>query len=45
MHRFFDSDFFYAFRRSPIAIVSLIVVVFYGVERLARQLHCANQPL
>ena len=44
MHRFFDSDFFYAFRRSPIAIVSLIVVVFMVLSALLANFIAPTNP-
>ena len=44
MHRFFDSDFFYAFRRSPIAIVSLIVVVLMVLSALLANFIAPTNP-
>ena len=44
MQRFFDSDFFYAFSRSPIAIVSLIVVVLMVLSALLANFIAPTNP-
>ena len=44
MQRFFDSDFFYAFSRSPIAIVSLIAVVLMVLSALLANFIAPTNP-
>lgn len=42
--RFFDSDFFYSFRRSPVAVVSFVVVVLLVLSALLAPLIAPYNP-
>jgi peptide/nickel transport system permease protein len=44
LHRFLDSDLFYSFRRSPLAVVSILVVLIVAVAAFGAPLLAPHDP-